>query len=37
MRKHLANRCAPGPLVCPPAGFVYAVATLNQIQEVSKL
>jgi hypothetical protein len=37
MRKHLANPCAAGSLAYPPARFVYAVATLNQIQEVSKL
>ncbi len=37
MRKHLTNASAAGPLAYPPARSVYAVATLNQIQEVSKL
>ena len=37
MRKHLTNPCAHGPLVYPSARSVYAVATLYQIQEVSKL
>jgi hypothetical protein len=37
MREHPTNSCAAGPLAYPPARFVYGVATLNQIQEVSKL
>jgi hypothetical protein len=37
MKNHLANSGALGPLVYLPACSVYAIATLYQIQEVSKL
>jgi hypothetical protein len=37
MKKHLTDRGTVGPLAYLPACSVYAVATLYQIQEVSKL
>jgi hypothetical protein len=36
MKNHLTNSGAVGPLIYLPPCSVYAIATLYQIQEVSK-